>query len=55
MEGMYMTTKELRRLDIIQKVNEKRLNQAQAAEILNLSVIQIKRLYKNYRLGGPKV
>jgi len=47
-----MTNKELTRLEIIQKVQDKRLKQAKAAECLNLSLRQIKRLCKRYKKDG---
>ena len=54
MEGIFMTTKELTRLETILKTQEKRLTQNQAAEILGLSVRQIKRLCKSFRSDGAK-
>jgi Homeodomain-like domain len=53
-ELISMTSKELTRLEIIQKVKEKRLKQYQAAEYLNLSLVQVKRLYKQYKKEGAK-
>lgn len=55
MEGVIsMSIKELSRLEIIDKVIQKRLKQAEAADILNLSVVQIKRLVKRYKAEGAK-
>ena len=49
-----MTSKELTRPQIRQKVKEKRLKQYQAAEYLNLSLVQVKRLCKQYKKEGAK-
>ena len=49
-----MTSKELTRLEIIQKVKNKALKQSQAAEYLDLSLVQVKRLCKRYQEEGPK-
>jgi transposase len=55
MEGLIsMTSKELIRLEIIQKVKSKRLTQRQASEFLDLNIRQIKRLCKRYQTEGPK-
>lgn len=53
-ELISMTQQELTRLEIIQRVEDKRLKQYEAAEHLNLSLRQIKRLCKRYQLEGPK-
>ncbi len=55
MEGyITMSKQELTRLEIIQKVTEKRMKQHQAAEQLNLTTRQIKRLCKTYNeIGAP--
>jgi transposase len=47
-----MSAKELSRLEIIQRLEEKRLTQKEAGEILSLSVRQVKRLLKAYRQTG---
>ena len=49
-----MSTKELNRLEIIQKLGEKRMRQKEAAHILGLSVRQVKRLLKSYRGDGAQ-
>ena len=49
---LQMSTKELSRLEIIQKLEEKRMRQQEAARILGVSVRHIKRLLKNYRREG---
>lgn len=47
-----MSQKELSRLEVIQRVCRKSLKQRQAAELLSLSLRQIKRLCKAYRRKG---
>jgi transposase len=47
-----MSTKELSRLEVIQRLDEKRLAQKEAAEMLGVSVRQVKRLIKSYRAVG---
>lgn len=47
-----MSQKELNRLEIMQRIKEKRLTQKEAARILGLSVRQVKRLYRAYRQQG---
>ena len=47
-----MSAKELNRLEVMQKLSEKRLSQKEAGTILNLSVRQIKRLLRGYREKG---
>lgn len=51
-QGVYMTEKELNRVEVLSKVKDKRLKQRQAAEILRVSLRQLQRLYKKYREGG---
>ncbi|MDQ2663670.1 MAG: helix-turn-helix domain-containing protein [Candidatus Eremiobacteraeota bacterium] len=47
-----MTTKEVRRLEVVQGLASGSLAQADAARLLHLSIRQIKRLWRRYRLGG---
>ncbi|MFZ1043030.1 MAG: ISNCY family transposase [Anaerolineales bacterium] len=47
-----MSTKELSRLDVMQRLEEKRLSQKEAAEMLGLSVRQVKRLRRAHRRLG---
>lgn len=47
-----MSKKELSRLEIMQRIQEKRLTQKEAAWMLGLSVRQVKRLYRAYRQQG---
>lgn len=48
-----MTAKELSRLDAMQQLQSGQANQAQIARRLQISVRQIKRLWRAYRTGGP--
>jgi transposase len=52
MDNLLMSAKELNRLDVMQKLSEKRMSQKEAGRILNLGVRQIKRLLKAYRTKG---
>src|SRR5678815_4793441 len=47
-----MSQKELTRLEVIQRVQRKTLKQRQAAELLSISVRQVKRLCKAYQSSG---
>src|SRR5919112_746678 len=47
-----MSQRELTRLEVIQRVKRKTLKQRQAAELLSLSVRQVKRLCKAYHTAG---
>jgi hypothetical protein len=47
-----MSTKELSRLEIIQQLQKRELKQEKAAEILQLSIRQVKRLLASYRTSG---
>jgi transposase len=47
-----MSRKELSRLEVIQKLDERRMSQKEAGEILHLGKRQIKRLLKSYRKQG---
>ncbi len=49
-----MSTKELSRLEIMQRLSEKRLSQKEAANLLGLSIRQVKRLYRKYRKEGAQ-
>ena len=48
-----MSRTEFQRAVLLRKVDEKRLTQAKAAEILGLSLRQIERLCRRYRNAGP--
>jgi len=47
-----MSQPELTRLEVIQRVKQKTLKQRQAAELLSVSVRQVKRLCKAYQASG---
>lgn len=49
-----MSLKELNQVEIIEKLDRREIKQKKAAEILNLSVRQVKRKLHNYRLHGAK-
>jgi len=49
-----MNDKEINRTPIMEKLIKKAIKQKRAAQILGLSVRQIKRLKKKYKLQGPK-
>ena len=51
-ELLRMSTKELSRLEVMQRLAEKRLSQKEAAKMLDLSVRQVKRLRSAYRRSG---
>ncbi len=52
METITMSRKEISRLEVIQKLSEKRMSQKEAARILGVGVRHIKRLLKAYRKMG---
>jgi hypothetical protein len=55
MDGLItMSKKEINKLEVMQKMSEKRINQKEAADILKLSTRQIKRLWKAYQKEGAK-
>jgi transposase len=47
-----MSTKELSRVEVMGRLQEKRLTQKEAAKILGISERQVKRLWKRYRAKG---
>ena len=47
-----MSSKEMSRLEVMQRLAGKRLTQAEAAEILGVSVRHVKRLLSKFRAGG---
>jgi transposase len=49
-----MSAKEINRLDVMKRLDEKRLKQKEAAEMLGVSTRQIKRLLSRYRESGAK-
>ena len=53
-ELLTMSKKELTRLEVMQRLEDKRLIQKEAAQILGLSTRQVKRLWRAYRKDGAK-
>jgi transposase len=53
MDLLTMSTKEVNRLEAMQRVDEKRMKQKAAAELLGISERQVKRLLRKYRQQGP--
>ena len=49
-----MSQKELTRLEVMQRIEKKRLKQKEAAEMLGISVRQVKRLLRSYRQSGAE-
>jgi transcriptional regulator GlxA family with amidase domain len=47
-----MSNREITQLKAMQQIKDKRLTQKEAARILNLSMRQIKRLYRAYKAQG---
>jgi transposase len=53
-ELITMSTKEVTRLEVMQRLKEKRLTQKEAAKLLGLSTRQIKRLWRRYQKDQAK-
>ena len=53
-ELLTMSKRELTRLEVMQRLKEKRLTQKEAARILGVSIRQIKRIWRAYRKQGAK-
>ncbi len=53
-ELLKMSTKELSRLEVMQKLAEKRMSQKEAASVLGVSIRHVKRLLRAYRRSGAK-
>jgi len=49
-----MSAKELNRLEVMQKLSEKRMSQKEAALHLGVSVRQVKRLWQKYKKKGAQ-
>lgn len=49
-----MSNQELSRIEVMQRIKDKRLTQKEAAGMLKMSVRQIKRLFKAYKAKGAK-
>jgi transposase len=54
MDLLTMSKKEINRLEVMQRVDEKRLKQRAAAEQLGISERQLKRLLRRYRQAGAR-
>ena len=48
-----MSNREINRLEVMQRLKDKRLRQAEAARMLGISVRQVKRLFRAYKDLGP--
>lgn len=48
-----MSKKELNRAELMLRIQERKLTQRKAAEMLGLSVRQVERLYRCYKESGP--
>jgi transposase len=53
-ELLTMSHKEITRLEAMQRIKDKRMTQKEAARMLNLSIRQIKRLFRAYKAQGAK-
>jgi len=53
-ELLTMSDREITRLEVMQRLKDKRLSQKEAAEMLALSIRQIKRLFRAYKGQGAK-
>jgi len=53
-ELLTMSKRELTRLEVMQRLKEKRLSQKEAAQMLKISVRQVKRLWRAYQEQGAK-
>ena len=53
MDLLTMSKEELSRLEVMERLQEKRMGQKTVAEILGVSVRQVKRLIRAYRREGP--
>jgi transposase len=53
-ELLTMNNRELTRLEVMQRLKDKRLTQKEAAQLLGVSTRQVKRLWHSYRKQGAK-
>ena len=53
MDQLTMSSKEVNRLEVMQRLDEKRMKQKAAAELLGVSERQVKRVLRRYREQGP--
>ena len=51
---LIMSNREITRLEVIQRLKEKRLKQKEAAQLLRISLRQVKRLWRAYRQAGAQ-
>lgn len=49
-----MSKREITRLEVMQRLKDRHLTQKEAAQVLNISVRQVKRLYRAYKARGAK-
>ena len=49
-----MSHRELTRLEILQRIEARRVNQTQAATMLGMTPRQMRRLVRSYRTQGPE-
>ena len=49
-----MSKREITRLEVMQRLKDKRLTQKEAAQMLGISTRQIKRLYRAYKAQGAQ-
>ena len=53
-ELLTMSNQEITRLEVMQRLKDKRLTQEEAAQLLGISIRQVKRLWRTYRKQGAK-
>lgn len=53
-ELLTMSKREINRLEVMQRLKDKRLSQKEVAQLLGNSIRQVKRLWKAYRIQGAK-
>jgi hypothetical protein len=53
-EGVYMTQKEVNRVDIFLRIKNKQITQAKAAKEMQLSLRHVQRLYKEFKSHGHR-
>ena len=53
-ELLTMSDKEITRLEVMQRLKDKRLTQKEAARMLGISIRQVKQLWRLYRKKGAK-
>ncbi len=53
-ELLTISNRELTRLEVMQRLKDKRLAQKEAAQLLGISIRQVKRLWQAYRKKGAR-